>query len=396
MHMLSTWRQARRDSAAVAAMEREHRLLVRQHEALSGAGDARSGGSPAGDDEAGRAAVRDQRPARQLTAARPRAATGRASAASLGAVSFETAIYQWQQGERRLQAAPRRARARCSSASPTRWWRSCAGAWAGASRRRSSWSCTKRAPLVPAGGDEAGARRIRGRGRRASSWTRRSRATCARPPTTPGGAQGAQRVARSALVVLADAADDDPVLLDRDLDRPVPGPVLGVDRVVLDGGVEPQAVALLAVVEGALRAGRCCARSERRPRPPRRLRRRVRVPLASASSSAPRRRRRFGRRARLRLGRARPRLRPPRARRRSARRPRRAGRSPRGSRRRAAPSGASSSLTSSFWRLNCSMSRTVTSSWWATQASVRPCRTQARIWFRCGRRDFRGMDGPGD
>jgi len=35
IHMLSTWRQSNRDGAAVATMEREHRLLVRQHETLS-------------------------------------------------------------------------------------------------------------------------------------------------------------------------------------------------------------------------------------------------------------------------------------------------------------------------------------------------------------------------
>ena len=34
VRMFSTWRQARRDSAAVVALEREHRLLLRQHEAL--------------------------------------------------------------------------------------------------------------------------------------------------------------------------------------------------------------------------------------------------------------------------------------------------------------------------------------------------------------------------
>jgi hypothetical protein len=34
VHLLSTWRQSRRDGAAVAAMEREHRQLARQHEAL--------------------------------------------------------------------------------------------------------------------------------------------------------------------------------------------------------------------------------------------------------------------------------------------------------------------------------------------------------------------------
>jgi len=30
-HMLSSWKQSRRDDARVAAMEREHRALVRQH-----------------------------------------------------------------------------------------------------------------------------------------------------------------------------------------------------------------------------------------------------------------------------------------------------------------------------------------------------------------------------
>ena len=34
VRMFSTWRQARSDSAAVVALEREHRLLLRQHEAL--------------------------------------------------------------------------------------------------------------------------------------------------------------------------------------------------------------------------------------------------------------------------------------------------------------------------------------------------------------------------
>jgi len=35
LHMLSTWRQARHDSAAVAAMEREHGQLVSQRESLT-------------------------------------------------------------------------------------------------------------------------------------------------------------------------------------------------------------------------------------------------------------------------------------------------------------------------------------------------------------------------
>jgi hypothetical protein len=34
IHMLSTWRQARGDSAAVVTLEREHRRLLVQHEAL--------------------------------------------------------------------------------------------------------------------------------------------------------------------------------------------------------------------------------------------------------------------------------------------------------------------------------------------------------------------------
>jgi hypothetical protein len=38
LHMLSTWRQSRHDSAAVVSMEREHRLLVHQQEALNAPG----------------------------------------------------------------------------------------------------------------------------------------------------------------------------------------------------------------------------------------------------------------------------------------------------------------------------------------------------------------------
>ena len=114
-------------------------------------------------------------------------------------------------------------------------------------------------------------------------------------------------------LVAAGAADDDLVLFDHDLDRAMTSPVLGVGRVVLDGRVEPQAVALVAVIErapraastpcgvrGDLRAGRAGAWACR----PRRLTRRRRN--RSPSRPPPRRRR---------------------ARRRSARRPRRAGRS---------------------------------------------------------------------
>lgn len=34
VRMFSTWREARRASAAVATLEREHRALLRQHQAL--------------------------------------------------------------------------------------------------------------------------------------------------------------------------------------------------------------------------------------------------------------------------------------------------------------------------------------------------------------------------
>ena len=119
-----------------------------------------------------------------------------------------------------------------------------------------------------------------GRGRRVRALRARGQRLRRRPPH-----RGPQPLILVVVRVLAaGAADHDLVLLDRDLDRPVAGPVLGVDRVVLDGRVEPQAVALIAVVEGRLeRARRTCA--VRRPlRPPRRPRRR-RAGRSSSSSS---------------------------------------------------------------------------------------------------------------
>src|SRR5207247_2405478 len=57
-------------------------------------------------------------------------------------------------------------------------------------------------------------------------------------------------------ILVAGTADHDAVALHGDGHGTVAGPVLGVRGVVLDRRVEPQAVALLAVVEGALqRAG---------------------------------------------------------------------------------------------------------------------------------------------
>ena len=102
--------------------------------------------------------------------------------------------------------------------------------------------------------------------------------------------------------------------LDRHGHGPVARPVLGIDGVVLDGRVEPQAVALLAVVEGALERLRPAA-----------------APAPAAPSAAPapglRRRRPRSPRPRPRPPRRPPPARP-RARRRRARRPPRAGRAP--------------------------------------------------------------------
>src|SRR3954471_24687256 len=58
------------------------------------------------------------------------------------------------------------------------------------------------------------------------------------------------------VLATAGAADHDLVFLDRDLDGAVTRPVLGVHGIVLHGGIEPQAVALLAVVEGAFERAR--------------------------------------------------------------------------------------------------------------------------------------------
>ena len=113
---------------------------------------------------------------------------------------------------------------------------------------------------VPEAGDE---RRAHERARRPRLDPVADRGVLGVPPGDREVARASRPSGASAVVVLvvgAGAADHDLVLLDRDLDRAVAGPVLGVDGVVLDGGVEPQAVALLAVVERALeRAARRCA-----------------------------------------------------------------------------------------------------------------------------------------
>ena len=196
---------------------------------------------------------------------------------------------------------------------------------------------------------------------------------------------------RSSALVAAGAPDHDLVLLDRDLDGAVAGPVLGVDGIVRDGGVEPQPVALLAVVERALERARglacergCAAAAAcalgLRPRP---LRPPPRPPPRPPGARPPRRPSPPPRRG------GPPR---PRAPRRSRRRPPRAGRPPR--RRRSATASPSGSSPCS--RLNAWICWTVTSSWWAIQASVRPWRTHPRIWLSCGRSDRRLMGRPGD
>jgi len=102
--------------------------------------------------------------------------------------------------------------------------------------------------LVSAGGDEGGPGGPLGVGG-GRGGGRGLRQVPARGCGLRGRAPRAQRLE---LVVLAHAADDDPVLLDHDLHGAVPGPVLGVDGVLLDRRVEPQSVALLAVVERRL------------------------------------------------------------------------------------------------------------------------------------------------
>ena len=66
VHLLSTWREARGASAKVAAMEREHKMLQRQHEALGSRGTIEAQARQAGHDEARRAAVHHQQLAQRL------------------------------------------------------------------------------------------------------------------------------------------------------------------------------------------------------------------------------------------------------------------------------------------------------------------------------------------
>src|SRR5918995_4279753 len=63
--------------------------------------------------------------------------------------------------------------------------------------------------------------------------------------------------------------EHDPLGLDRHLQRPVALPVLGVDRIVLDRGVQPQSVALLlAMIEGGLELSALAAPAPATAAPP--------------------------------------------------------------------------------------------------------------------------------
>src|SRR3954451_362677 len=69
------------------------------------------------------------------------------------------------------------------------------------------------------------------------------------------------------LRAVAGAPDHDAIGLDDDLDLALAGPVLGVHRIIRDGRVEPQPVALLAVVERALERPRRPGRAPAAPPP---------------------------------------------------------------------------------------------------------------------------------
>src|SRR4051794_20711359 len=147
-----------------------------------------------------------------------------------------------------------RASAACASASPSMTiirWSSWCWAWSASSASSAkgaaalSATSTLRSQIVGVGSWKNAVPQRVGTARVATrAWTTRSNATIR-----------AKSSSVVAVVVVARPADDDAVRLDRDLDGAVAGPVLGVDGVVLDGGVEPQPVALLPVVEGALEPG---------------------------------------------------------------------------------------------------------------------------------------------
>ena len=194
------------------------------------------------------------------------------------------------------------------------------------------------------------------------------------------------RAARSVVVVVlaaAGAADHDLVFLDRDLDGAVARPVLGVDR-DRPGRRGP------ATGRSPLRRGRTCPRADRRARSGGASVHRgaVAARLGFSSSSASQRLRQ---RRRLRpplrrpcarpLRRRGPLLRPCDAASASSSAAICASSSARRSTSSTAAPFSSASGSRPCSRLKAWICWTVTSSWCAIHASVRPCRTHPRIWL---------------
>ena len=217
------------------------------------------------------------------------------------------------------------------------------------------------------------------------SWTPPSGVTRARPPTTRAACRARSTAPSTpegsgALVLFSPPSSEARVMtilvgLDRHRHRAVAGPVLGVDGVVLDGRVEPEAVALLAVVERALELlpPAPSAAATATAAPPAGL---LLVGLVLVLVRCPRPR---SSSACISASSAAATSASSSARRSCSTSAPDTGASP-------SPSPAASAGDSSCSRLKARMSPTDTSSWWAIQASVRPWRTQVRIWFSCSRR----------
>ena len=274
---------------------------------------------------------------------------------------------------------PRAAGARATrapAASPTGWStrsaKSC-GAGSASPSPPPSWpTSTGAAPTGACSWRSTSRRRLRATPSR--SPTRPSGSTCAAPAISPAAAANrlSRRSRRVRVVGLggggAGAADDDLVGVDPDRDLAFAGPVLGVDGVVLDRGVEPEPVAVgFAVVEGRLELFAAAA-------------------TTATAATAP-------------AFRARPR-RGPRSEPSPASSPSSSSSSSSTSSSSAAAASISASISSrrstslepafsssaerSCCLRNSRSSVALISSWWAIQASVRPWCTQARIWLSCG------------
>ena len=390
------WRESNAKQAQVQQLQREHAALVRRQQALREPAHRRARGArgsgwssrasaptssrglpddwptPAG--VAGRVALLPG--ACAFETASSAVARRRAPAASRRPRRARAVLERVDRAHRRRAAPPARRAVHDAASWPTLYERAPTGASTSRSRRRPDDPRAWDAQTVA---DAAFARYVREATDCAGGRARSDEIERQAPLDQPLRARAA------AVVVVAGAADHDLVLLDRDLDRPVAGPVLGVDRVVLRRRGR-------ATGRSPPRRGRTCPRAGRRRLAARARRggrggarlapsaRLVVVVLvasaasasaaasafsaASASSSAPAASRglELGGDQRVVLG-AQVDLvvevdAPPSA-------PPRPG-------------------TSSFSRLNAAICWTVTSSWCAIQASVRPWRTQVRIWLSWG------------